>query len=594
MNYPAYRDELKNWRVKKIGVIGPGIVGMPMAAMLAFSKIKVGQDSSAKVVIIQRNSSTSGWKVDAVNKGDSVIGGIEPELDPMVKSAVADGNLSAAHDYNLLSGTDVILICVQTDKIGLEPDYGPLFESLTNLAEALQKKEREKKPLIIIESTLAPSSMESVIKPFFEKYNLIEGRDIYLGNSPNRVMPGRLVERIRMSDKLVAGLDPLTPIMISEIYSNIVSDGELHKTNSLTAEIVKTLENAYRDIRIAYSAEIARYCDNNDINFYTVRDKVNCVLKQEDEASGEPNAVPAGGLLIPTIGVGGHCLPKDGILLWWRKIKSGADTAGSLILNSRFINDDSPENSIKLAEKKFSDISGKRIALLGAAYRFNSEDTRNSPSLILAGKLLGKNCDIILHDPYVKMEDKNLDKFDLKKYFTNDLNNALADAEFIFMCTAHYHYIEKKELILKSSKKLKGIFDGCNIYNYSDFLNSGIIYTGIGKGKQEPEEDFINYVYEGFRLIEKGVANELAGIIDFLNWNYVHDDFNKVDFKEVQKLAGSCTTGCYIVDPGIIGWTQSKYDGLSRLIQCAIEAQENEALDPPLEGQEVGKENDDL
>ncbi len=574
MSYSQYESELKNWQVEKIGVIGPGIVGMPMAAMLAYSKIKIGQDKPARVVVVQRNSQTSGWKVKSINEGKSVIGGIEPELDTLVKTAVEEGLLSASENYDVLSDADVILVCVQTDKKGLEPDYEPLFEALNKTAEALKNKKKEKRPLIIIESTLGPSSMESIIKKLFAEYGLLEGKDIFLGNSPNRVMPGRLVERIKNSDKLAAGLNPLTPVMIAKIYSNIVTIGNLFKTNSLTAEVVKTFENAYRDVRIAYSAEIAKYCDNHDINFYKVRDKVNKMLNQEDEASEKPNAVPTGGLLIPMIGVGGHCLPKDGILLWWRKIESGADTEKSLIINSRKINNDSPVDSIKLAESKFGDISGSRVALLGAAYRFNSEDTRNSPSLVLAEKLLAKNCKLVLHDPFVRYEDKNLGKFGLKQFFTHSLEVAVEDADYIFLCTAHDLYSEEKESILRMSKKLKGVFDGCNIYSHEDFTNSGIVYTGIGRGTKEPGEKFTNYVFNGFRVLEKGIANELLDITEFLNNEYASDEFNKIDFKEVQKLAGSCTTGCNIVDPDIECIIPSSEENVSQLVKFALDSEE--------------------
>ncbi len=569
-----YAVEIKNWKVEKIGVVGPGIVGMPMAAMLAYSKIKIGQNKPAEVVVIQRNSESSGWKVRSINQGKSVIGGIEPELDRLVSSAVSEGLLSASDNYEALADADVILVCVQTDKNGLKPDYDPLFEALTKTAEVLADKKFDKKPLIIIESTLGPSTMMSIIKPFFQKYGLVEGKDIYLGNSPNRVMPGRLVERIKQSDKLVAGLNPVTPKMISIIYSNIVTEGTLHKTNSITAEVVKTLENAYRDVRIAYSSEIAKYCDSKDINFYAVRDKVNQILRQEDKASADPNAVPTGGLLIPMIGVGGHCLPKDGILLWWRRIENGADTEDSLIINSRKINDSSPSDAVMLAEKKFGEISGRRIALLGTAYRFNSEDTRNSPSLILAEKLLEKNCRIKLHDPYVKSGDKNLNKYGLKEFFTRNLEEAVEDAEYIFLCTAHSMYLDEKEKILLSSKKLKGVFDGCNIYNSSFFAGSEILYTGIGRGSQEPDQELINFVYNGFKIVEKGIANELSDIVEFLNREYAENDFNKADFKEIQLLAGSCTTGCEIADPGPIRKIPLYDQNISLLVKLAITSQE--------------------
>ncbi len=166
--------------VKKIGVIGPGIVGMPMAALLANAKIKIGAEEPAKVIVIQRNSKNSGWKVNAINSGKSTIGGIEPGLDEIVSEAVKDGILSASYDYSSLSDADVILVCVQTDKKGFEPDYGPMFEALNNLATALQKKPAENIPLIIFESTLAPSSMATLMKDHFAKFGLIEGKIFFL------------------------------------------------------------------------------------------------------------------------------------------------------------------------------------------------------------------------------------------------------------------------------------------------------------------------------------------------------------------------------------------------------------------------------
>ena len=542
----------KNWIVKKIGVIGPGIVGMPMAALLANAKIKIGTEEPAKVIVIQRNSKNSGWKVDAINSGKSTIGGIEPGLDKVVEDSVQDGVLSASHDYSNLSDADVVLVCVQTDKKGFEPDYGPMFESLNNLASALKKKPADKIPLIIFESTLAPSTMASLMKQHFAKYGLIEGKDILLGNSPNRVMPGRLVERVVTSDKIVAGLHPDTPKMIEQLYSHIVTKGTLHPTNSLTAEVVKTLENAYRDVRIAFSTEVVRFCDENNIDFYNLRDKVNNKLAQEDLASDNPNAVPSGGILIPMIGVGGHCLPKDGILLWWRKIESNADTSQSLILNSRKINDESPAKTIKLTERTFGDISGKNITLLGAAYRFNSEDTRNSPTLSLAKLLLDKKCNVVIHDPYVKKDDQNLLKFNLGKYFTNDLSESIKDAEIIIVCTAHKLYIDKKEEIANTNKNLLGIVDGCNIYSHHDFVGKNIGYTGIGRGTELPAEEFVNSIFEQFKIVETGTANEVQALVDFLNENYADGNFNKVEFKTVQELAGSCSTGCNIANTGNI------------------------------------------
>ena len=124
-----------------------------------------------------------------------------------------------------MADADVILVCVQTDKTGFAPDYGPLMESLDGVATALLDRPSGNIPLIVFESTLAPSSMATVIREHFARHGLEEGRDLLLGNSPNRVMPGRLVERVATSDKIVAGLQPLTPRLIQLLYSRIVTGG---------------------------------------------------------------------------------------------------------------------------------------------------------------------------------------------------------------------------------------------------------------------------------------------------------------------------------------------------------------------------------
>lgn len=557
-----------SFKVGKIGVIGPGIVGMPMAAMLAHARIKIGSKDPLKVVVVQRDSVNSGWKVDAINSGKSVIGGIEPDLDEITRLAVENGSLTASHDYSDLSDADVILVCVQTDKNGFEPDYGPLFGALENLCEALRKRPSGKIPLVIFESTLAPTTMETLIRDHFRKHGLEEGMDVLLGNSPNRVMPGRLVDRIRSSDKIVGGLSQETPGLISKLYKNIVTEGRLLQTNSLTAEIIKTLENAYRDVRIAFSTEIARYCDNNDIDFYAVRDKVNSLLDQSDNSSMNPVEVPKGGVLVPLLGVGGHCLPKDGILLWWRMLETNRDLSESLILNSRIINDKSPVSSFLQAESAFGSLRKKHLALMGVAYRFNSEDTRNSPTLVLANYLRDNGVSYIMHDPYVRQNDQNLLRFNQEDQFTENRSKALKNADFAFMCTSHSEYSGIINEIT-SHNTIKGVFDACNLYNHSSFKITRVNYCGIGKGNKYPEADFISFVLESFQCVEKGVANELLMLTDFFNSNYARDRFNTVDFREIQKLARTCSTGCEIVNPGTIDVLPEFRGYSSRLAKCA-------------------------
>ena len=543
-------DKVTSWTVRKIAVVGPGIVGMPMAAMLAHARIMEGSTEPARVVVVQRNSPTSGWKVDAINEGRSPIGGIEPDLDRVVKQSVAAGLLSASHGYEALADADMILISVQTDKKGAEPDYGPMFEALTGIALALQKRPKGNVPVIVFESTLAPSSMATVIKDHFAKHGLIEGKDILLGNSPNRVMPGRLVERVAASDKIIAGLHPDTPGLIRRIYSRIVTKGVLHATNSMTAEVVKTLENAYRDVRIAYAAEVVRYCDAQDIDFFALRDAVNAKAKQEDTASSDPQAVPSGGLLVPMLGVGGHCLPKDGVLLWWRALEAGEDNSRSLILESRRINDQSPAETLRLAERTFGTLKGKHVALLGAAYRGNSEDTRNSPTLYFAKVLRAHGVSVKIHDPYVYATDANLKHFGMTDVFTRELAEAVGDAEVIVLCCPHRVYAEDWGSIVAMAPKARHVVDACNLMRADDVHDSGLTYAGIGRGRRAPSPELVDAVYQGFRAVETGVGNEVAELVRFLNDRYAATPFNKVQFAEVQRIAGTCPTGCAIVDTG--------------------------------------------
>lgn len=560
------------WEVRRIAVVGPGIVGMPMAALLAHARIREGSDTPARVTVIQRNSETSGWKVDAINAGRSPIGGVEPDLDRVVAEAAAAGLLDASHDYAAARDADVILICTQTDKRGMAPDYGPLFEALEGLAAQLVQRPAGNVPLVVFESTLAPSSMATVVRDLFARHGLAEGRDVLLGNSPNRVMPGRLVERVASSDKLVAGLHPDTPGLIARLYQRIVTRGRLHQTNSMTAEVVKTLENAYRDVRIAYAAEVVRHCDAHDIDFFALRDRVNTRLQQSDTASADPNAVPSGGLLVPMLGVGGHCLPKDGILLWWRALEAGEPSERSLILESRHINDAAPGWTLERIESLFGPVAGRRVALLGAAYRFDSEDTRNSPTLVLARLLIERGASVAIHDPYVHETDQNLRRTGLTAHFSRDLDNVLAPAEIIALCTGHKTYRDRRDAILDAAPQANGVFDACNLWPAQAIRARGRQYGGIGRGTGAAPDALVDAVLGGFRAIETGVGNEVAALVEFLNRRYAADAFNQVKFSEVQRIAGTCVTGCDIADTGVVAAPAPSGGFASRLALLAAGA----------------------
>ena len=565
-------DGSAQWSLRKIAVIGPGIVGTPMAALLAHARIAEGTRAPAHVVVVQRASVTSGWKVEAINAGRSPIGGVEPELDAIIRDSVKAGLLSATHDYGTLRDADVVLVCVQTDKKGWGPDYGPLLDALHATARELARRDTGQLPLVIIESTLAPSSMATVIRDLFAEHGLQDGVDVLLANSPNRVMPGRLVDRVAGSDKLVAGTDPRTTALVARLYRHVVRRGALHQTSSLTAEVVKTLENAYRDVRIAFSAEVVRWCDERDIDFYALRDAVNARLDQADSASSDSGAVPSGALLIPMIGVGGHCLPKDGVLLWWRRREAGHDPRSSLILQARRINDASPQVAIDMMERQFGPVRGRRVALLGVAYRFDSEDTRNSPTLALARRLEARGATVTMHDPHVHERDQNLVQSGLSAAFSRDVAPVVSEAEILVFCTAHEGYRNALADILAEAPSATAVFDGANLYRRDDAESLGVSYSGIGRGWRAPDAGLISFVLDAFRSMERGLANELLTTVRFLNERHASDDFNRASLDEVRTLAATCVTGCAIAEPGPV-YQVSSHDGwVPSLVRIAVRA----------------------
>ncbi len=553
----------------RAAVVGPGIVGMPMAALLADATRRV-DSIPGEVVVIQRNSPTSGWKIDAINRGESPIGGIEPDLDRLVATNAAAGTLRASPNYSEVQDAHAILICVQTDKQSMAPDYGPLYEALHGVATALASAPVRRRPLVVIESTLAPSSMHSVVRPLFESYGLLEGIDISLGNSPNRVMPGRLVERLTNAVKIVGALNPITARRIANLYGRIVTRGQLLQTNSLTAEVVKTLENAYRDVRIAFAAELARWCDARDIDFFALRERVNERLACVDQASYDGTAVPSGALLVPTVGVGGHCLPKDGILLWWRALEHGVAGAGSVVLGAREINDESPAQTLAIAAALGVPLAGCRVAVLGAAYRPDSSDTRNSPSLQLALLARAEGARVVVHDPYVRPQDANLARLGLTRSFTTSMEQALADAEVIFIGAGHGVYRDVPNVLGGVAPRALAFIDGANLFPSSAFGGTTVRYGGIGRGRQAPTAELVESVLVQFRVVERAVANEVDEVSELLNKHYADGADNAIVFDTVRTLARTCATGCDIVDRGPIAIAGPPGTFVSRLTSRAL------------------------
>lgn len=554
--------------VREIAVVGPGVVGLPMAALLASAELWAPDGAPTRVTIVQRPSTSSGWKVGAINAGRSPIGALEPAIDELVAQGAGSGRLRATTQVGEIRDADVVLVCVQTERRGAAPDYTHLLEALHGVATALAHRTSASVPLVVIESTLAPTTLQTVVRPLFAQHGLEEGRDVLLAHSPSRLTRGGIVERIASTDKLIGALSPETAPRVAAVYARIVTRGTLHCTNATTAEVVKTLENASRDVRLAYAAEVARYCDARDIDFFAVRRRVNARLAAESGTS----SVPCGGLLVPTVGVGGHSLPKDGPFLWWRALEGGTVPAHSLILEARRINDESPAEVLALVERFSGSVARRSIALLGVAYRADSDDARNSPALALAQLLLARGARVSLHDPHVSAADPNLLRTGLAGLFHRDLADALATAEVVVVCVAHRQYLDRGTRWLAHAQRLRSVIDASNAYRAAEMASTVVRYAGIGRGLRRPSGALIDAVATGLQIVMRGVGNEAAMLVGQINQRFGRDEFGLVRMEQVRRLASCCVSQCNVAVEEAIEAPASVDGFRSRLVACAVGA----------------------
>ena len=554
--------------LREIAVVGPGVVGMPIAALLATAELWAPDGTPTRVTVVQRASATSGWKVGAINAGRSPIGGLEPAIDELVAQGAGSGRLRATTDYAAIRDADVVIVCVQTERRGIAPDYSHLLEALHGVANALAQRSAGSVPTVVIESTLAPTTLATVVRPLFAQHGLEESRDVLLAHSPSRVTRGEIVGRLITSDKVVGALSPGTAPRVASLYEHVVTQGRVHCTNALTVELVTTLENATRDVHLAYAAEVARYCDARDIDYFALRRRVNARLAAERGGHGPP----CGGLLVPTIGVGGNSLTKDGVYLWWRALESGANPAHSLVLEARRINDESPAQIVALVERFSGAVAGRSIALLGVAYRPDTDDARNSPTFALASQLMARGARVAMHDPHVSAADQHLLRSGLAGHFHRDLADALATAEVVVVCVAHQRFLRAGKRWLHHAQRLRTVIDACNAYRPSEIASTAVRYSGVGRGIGEPAGVLVDSVVAGLHAVRRGIGNESAMLVEQLNARYATDEFQRVDHALVRRLATCCESRCDVATPEPVAPVSSVDGFRSRLVACAVEA----------------------
>ena len=357
-------------RRARVGVVGLGYVGLPLAVVLAeagYSVVGVDLDAA---------------KVDAITRGESYIEDIPAAT---VAGLVRAGRLEASTEFSRLSEADGVSICVPTPlrKTG-DPDLSFIVSAAQALRLALHAG-----MVVILESTTYPGTTRELVQPELEATGLRVGRDLFLAFSPERVDPGRSDWTTKNTPKVIGGITPACTAVAAAMYEGAM-DSVVRVSSAEVAEMTKLLENTFRAVNIAMVNEMALMCDRLGLDVWEVI----------DAASTKPFGFMR---FLPGPGLGGHCIPIDPLYLSW-KMKSVKYNARIIDLASE-INTNMPRHVVARVQDVLNEqgkaLRGSRLLVVGVAYKPDISDTRESPSLDVIGLLRGKGAQVNYYDPFV-------------------------------------------------------------------------------------------------------------------------------------------------------------------------------------------------
>jgi UDP-N-acetyl-D-glucosamine dehydrogenase len=412
-------------RTARVGVVGLGYVGLPLAVEFAKAGFHVtGIDISEE-------------KTKRVNAGDSYVGDISSKtLAPLVES----GKLRATSDFSAVLELDTINIAVPTPlNKTKDPDMSYINASCQEIAKHFHAG-----TLVILESTTYPGTTDEVVLPMLQKGGLEVGRDFFLCFSPERVDPGNPKYQTFNIPKVVGGVTPACTEMGRVFYSQAL-ESVIPVSSTQVAEMVKLLENTFRMINIGLVNEIALMCDRIGINVWEVI----------DAAATKPFGFMP---FYPGPGLGGHCIPIDPFYLSWKTKQAGIEAR--FIDLAGYINGQMPHFVVDKVQNALNDagkpVKGSKIHVMGAAYKRDIDDMRESPALDVM-LLLQKRGGIVTysdpHVPYLRLEGLKMEA---------SPESVAADADCAVIITDHTAFdykalVERAKLIVDTRNALKGV-----------------------------------------------------------------------------------------------------------------------------------------
>jgi UDP-N-acetyl-D-glucosamine dehydrogenase len=389
-------------RHARIGVVGLGYVGLPLA--LEFAK------AGFRVTGFELDED----KVSAIAEDRSYLEDV-PAQD--VKAAREAGKLEATCDFGALSKTDVINVCVPTP---LTKTKDPDISHIVRAVEEIRKRLRSGH-LVILGSTTYPGTTHDLFIPLLEESGLEVGADFAVAFAPERIDPGSQKLPLREVPKVVGGETPLCTALCAKVFEAIF-DSVVPVSSSQSAEMVKLLENTFRAINIGLANEIALMCDRLGLDVWEVI----------EAAASKPYGFMR---FDPGPGLGGHCIPVDPTYLAW-KMKS-LNFPARFIDTATEINSHMPEHVATTVGDLLNDdriaVNGARILIMGVAYKADVSDVRESPALSIIASLEAKGAEVRYHDPHVpelRLGDRTAKSVDLTE-------EAIGSADLVVIVTNH-------------------------------------------------------------------------------------------------------------------------------------------------------------
>jgi UDP-N-acetyl-D-mannosaminuronic acid dehydrogenase len=423
---------------KTLCVIGLGYIGLPTASTFATHGLHVvGVDINPEVV-------------QKLNNGEVHL--FEPGLRTLVQAALQSGNLVVRQQPE---AAEAFIIAVPTP---FKEDKRADLDFVKAAAEAIVPHLQQGN-LVILESTSPPRTTVDVVAPILEKNGLKAGRDFDLAYSPERVLPGQILRELIENARVIGGITPASAQAGKELYGTFVT-GDIIMTDATTAEMVKLMENTYRDINIAAANEFARLADQFQVDIW--------------EAIALANRHPRVKILNPGPGVGGHCISVDP----WFLVEAAPDIA-HLILSARQVNDSQPAYVVDFLRRKTGDLKGKKIAALGLAYKADVDDLRESPAISAVELLRDAGANVTTFEPF---------KPDFKVEGTHtaaNLEEALHDTELVLLLVGHSQFKALDPLKVKEATSASIIVDCVNALGQDAWQAAGFRYLHIGDGKND-------------------------------------------------------------------------------------------------------------